>query len=163
MRFISKSSNLMVVLSPGIQAQPLTGTPARPTVSVRFKDGIADVPDGELTTMMLGHPGFNTDFITAEVPGRDPYAGMRQPNEPAHIQTELQFGTPGKTIKDVVPLSPELKKTIEDAAKALAKEMLPGMVESALKTLVEAHEKSDEPSGPTKEEGGLETPKPRGR
>ena len=50
MRFVSKSINLLVVLRAGLPAQPLTGTPALATVSVRFKDGVADVPEGELTT-----------------------------------------------------------------------------------------------------------------
>lgn len=146
MRFISKSSNLLVVLSPGLPAQPLTGTPAKPTVSVRFKDGFVDVPDGELTKLMLAHPGFNGDFISTEITDKDPYAATRSETEPAHVVTSLKYGTP--VSRDVygakATLPPELQKIVQEAATAIAKEMLPGMLQSALKSLVAGHEASKE-------------------
>lgn len=139
MRFISKSSNLLVVLSPGLQAQPLVGMPAKPTVSVRFKDGVAEVSDKKLTELMLAHPGFNSDFISGEL--KDPYAASRSDSEPAHVTTELKFGTPlSREVHGKTQLSPELQKIMQEAAVAMAKEMLPGMLQSALKTLVQGHE-----------------------
>lgn len=145
MKFISKSTNLLIVLSPGLPAQPLTGTPAKPTISVRFKDGIADVQDEKLVHLMLAHPGFNSDFISAEDVPVDPYALSRQSSEPAHIVTEMQFGHPmKKEIKGGSnTLPPELQKLVQSAAVEMAKSMLPSMVEKTLKSLVESREKKD--------------------
>lgn len=145
MKFISKSSNLLIVLRPGLSAQPITGTPAKPTVSVRFKDGVADVQSQELVDLMLAHPGFNSDYISAEGTVSDPYAFSRQSSEPAHIVTEVKFGTPvSKQTKggNVPQLSPEIQKLVEAMAADMAKSMLPGMVENTLKAIVSANEKS---------------------
>ena len=159
MRFISKSSNLLVVLRPGLSAQPLTGTPAKPTISVRFKDGVADVPDGELVDMMLSHSGFSSDFIAAD--SGDPYRMSRTDVEPQHVVTEMQFGTPVKRHMEGgkrVVLSPEMQAIVKDMAIALAKEMLPSMVEGTLKSIVDSH-KSDK-----QQEVTIEVPKKqRGR
>lgn len=143
MKFISKSTNLLIVLRPGLSAQPITGTPAKPTISVRFKDGIAEVNNQELIDLMLAHPGFNGDFISAEsVGGNDPYADTRVPSEPAHTMTEMQFGTPVKTttVGGKKQLPPELKKIVEEMAAKLAEKQLPGMVESVLRTIVKNNE-----------------------
>jgi hypothetical protein len=48
MKFVSKNANLMVVLRPGIPAQPITGTPAVPTLSARFQDGVVDIQDEKI-------------------------------------------------------------------------------------------------------------------
>jgi len=142
MKFISKSSNLLIVLRPGLQAQPITGTPAKATVSVRFKDGVADVPEGELTDMMLRHSGFNYDFISAEDVNFDPYGTMRQPAEPTHVMTELKFGNAvGRKIsegKQVLPA--DIQKMINDAAMKMASEMLPGMVEKTIQGILATRE-----------------------
>ena len=123
-RFVSKSSNLLIVLRAGIPAQPITGTPAKPTLSVRFKDGIADVPDGELSDMMRAHPGCNADFISADA-GGDPYSSTRQPSEPSHVITEMKYGSPisRQVVGDKVQFSPEISKAITDAAKGMAMQM----------------------------------------
>lgn len=147
MKFISKSSNLLIVLRPGLPAQPITGTLARPAVSVRFKDGLAEVPDGELADMMLKHPGFDSDFIAAgEIGMADPYAYMRQTNEPQHQITEMKFGTPvSRKVSGGSPaLSPEMRKIVQDMAVSLAKEMLPAMVEATLKSIVATHSEKEE-------------------
>ena len=143
MKFISKSTNLLIVLRPGLSAQPITGTPAKPTVSVRFKDGIADVQNEELVQMMLAHPGFNSDFISAESVPVDPYAATRPSSEPSHAMTELKFGTPisKKTEGGNTQLPPELQKLVASLAAEMAKKMLPSMVESTLKSIVKSHEK----------------------
>lgn len=138
MKFVSKSSNLLIVLRAGLSAQPITGTPAKPTVSVRFKDGIAEVPDGELTDMMLAHAGFGGDFISAEI---DPYAGTRKSVEPEHVLTELKYGTPiARTSTAGVKMSPEMQKIVASLASEMAKQMLPGMVEETLKSILSTHE-----------------------
>ena len=146
MKFISKSSNLLIVLRPGLSAQPLTGTPAKPTISVRFKDGIADVQSQELVDMMLVHPGFNSDFISAEEVPFDPYAGTRQSSEPAHVLTEMKFGTPVKTESKggTQNIPPELQKMVAGMAAEMAKHMLPSMIEHTLKGIVKSHEEDRE-------------------
>lgn len=142
MKFISKSSNLLVVLRPGMSAQPLTGTPAVPTLSVRFKDGVADVEQQEMVDMMISHPGFNSDFISSENIPTDPYLSSRTSGEPTHEVTELKFGTPvSRVVKvgDAPKLSPEMQKLVQDAAVELAKSMLPSMVENTLKNIVSSN------------------------
>lgn len=137
MRFVSKNSNLYIVLKPGLPAQPLTGTPATPTVSVRFSDGVVDVTDPDLVKLMLNHPGYNSDYISAEDSAIDPYRFVRTASEPQHVVTELKFGHPtGRNLSPAVPaLSPEVKKLIADQATELAKKMLPDMVKDVLKSL----------------------------
>lgn len=150
MKFISKSTNLCVILKPGIPAQPITGTPATPTISVRFQGGIAEVNQEELITMMLRHPAFNRDFVSAEDATPDPYAYLRQPAEPTHVLTDMVYGHPGKRTASPVKqaLSPEVRKIIQaevstmakDMAMDIAKQMLPGMVAEALKNIVQVNE-----------------------
>ena len=147
MKFVSKSSNLLVVLRPGFQAQPLTGTPAKPTISVRFKDGIADVQQEELVTLMLAHPGYNLDYISADM---DPYAASRGSSEPTHVLTEMKFGTPVSRKVVGAPnfqVPPEMTKIVEAMASEMAKKMLPSMLESTLKSLVKAHEEDKKAAG----------------
>ena len=157
MKFISKSSNLLVVLRPGMSAQPLTGTPAVPALSVRFKDGISDIEEESLIDMMIKHPGFDSDFISSEdVSGRDPFASTRKSAEPAHVMTELKHGTPvsHKTEGGSKPqLKPEMMKIVSEMAKEMAKEMLPTMIEETLKTLVKINpdKESEGPKEPAAE------------
>jgi len=142
MKFISKSSNLLVVLRPGLPAQPLSGMPAKPTISVRFKDGIAEIQQQELIDMMIAHPGFNNDFVSADV---DPYAAQRKFNEPTHVITEMKFGTPvSKIVSGGTQLPLEMQKLVQEMAVNLAKSMLPSMLESALKEIVKVHEATKE-------------------
>ena len=155
MRFISRNSNLLIVLCPGLPAQPASGLPAKPTVSVRFKDGVADVPEGELCDMMLVHAGFNSDYVSADSTGKDIYASKRTESEPTHVITELKYGTPEKVIvgNSKTKLTPEMQKIVKEAAISLAKEMLPGMIESTLKNIIEAHEQNKKDSEVEKPKG----------
>ena len=168
MKFISKSSNLLVVLKPGLSAQPITGTPALPTVSVRFKDGMAEVVQDELITMMLNHPGFNSDFISAEDAYGDPYAASREESEPAHVVTELKHGTPvsRKTHgpKEKLPdgMQKLVQETATELAKEMAKDMLPGMVKETLKAMAaeaEEENKTETEEEPAKKEVKAKTAK----
>lgn len=139
---------MLIVLRPGLSAQPLTGTPAKPTISVRFKDGIADVQQEEIVAMMLAHPAFNADFICADNIS-DPYAASRQSSEPAHVLTELKYGTPvHREVVGAKPqLTPEMSQLVKSMAADLAKEMLPGLVQDTLKQLVKTHEEEKASSG----------------
>lgn len=137
MKFISKSANLNIIIRPGLPAQPLSGLLAKPAISVRFQNGLANVEDDELVRMMIAHPGFNSDFISAEDVKQDPYASLRQENEPSHIMTELKYGTPQKTTSSgKTQLPPEVTKLIQAQAIEIAKQMLPSMVEEALKSII---------------------------
>ena len=150
MKFISKSSNLLVVLKPGIQAQPLTGTPAIPTLSVRFKDGVAEVKEEALVSMMLAHPRFNKEFVSADSLSTDPFVKGRKAVEPAHEMTQIKFGTPvARQIKggDKPELTPAMEKIVKESAMELAKEMLPKMVKDTLEQLVKNKKKSGRKPG----------------
>jgi len=141
MKFISKSSNLLVILRPGLSAQPLTGTPAKPSVSVRFEDGVAEVQQEDLIKMMQNHPGFESDFISADTNVADPYAVTRTEKEPAHEMADIKYGAPeGRVIKGgpKPKISPAIQKLITESAKDLAKQMLPDMVKETLKVLTES-------------------------
>ena len=153
MKYVSKSANLLVVLKPGMPAQPVTGTPAQPAVSVRFQDGIVEVDNEEVIKMLEASPSFGVDFIAAET-GEDPYARNRRPSEPEHVITELKYGTPVKTTAATSPkqFPPEIQDLINRQAVQMAKEMLPEMVRSTIKELgVEAQQKREEASGPVDE------------
>lgn len=146
MKFISKSANLHIILRPGLQAQPLTGSPAVATISVRFQDGVANVEQENLVGMMMNHPGFNQDFIAADTTGTDPFAYMRQDSEPTHVMTEMKYGHPqGRNVSPVkTKLPPEVLRLVQEQATNIAKQMLPGMVETALKGILAASKKIEE-------------------
>lgn len=151
MKFISKNGNLMVVLRPGLPAQPVTGTPPTPTIFVRFVNGVAEVNDEKLVEMMHNHPGFNADFISAGEVAVDPYAHRREETEPVHIIQEMMYGHPGKrTVSQTKPkLPPELMKMITDQAQEIAKQMLPGMVKETLKAMVQDRQNAHEENAST--------------
>jgi hypothetical protein len=142
MKFISKNSNLHIILRPGQQAQPITGTPAIPALSVRFQQGQADIQDESLIEMMMRHPGFNQDFVAVDETGTDPFAHMRADAEPQHVTTEMKFGHPvaRNVAPSSTPLPPAVKKLITDQATEIANKMvaeqLPGLVAEALKSIV---------------------------
>lgn len=134
MRFVSKSTNLNVILRPSLPSNPMTGTPATPGLFVRFIDGIADVKNEDMVKMLLAHPGFNQDFIAVEENARDPYAHNRAESEPGHVLTEMQFGQPvARKESGKQKLPPEVMKLVQEYAADLVKEMLPEAVAATLK------------------------------
>ncbi len=142
MKFISKNSNLNIILRPGQQAQPITGTPAVSALSVRFQNGLADIHEENMVEMMLRHPGFNQDFIAVDETGTDPYAHLRAGSEPQHVTTELKYGHP--VARSAPPVStqlpPEIKKLITEQATAIAAEMvkaqMPDLMAEAIKAVM---------------------------
>jgi hypothetical protein len=133
MKFISKASNLNIILRPGVPAQPLTGSPPVPTIFVKFKDGVADVEQEELIDLMLKHPGFDRDFVAADETGSDPYAWARKGGEVEYVTEEITHGQAkrkGNPVKQEMP--PAVKEAIKAEAARLAKEMLPDMVKAVL-------------------------------
>lgn len=137
MKFIAQNSNLMIVLRPGIPGSHLSGKEPVPGMYVKFQDGMVIVNDEEQIRMMLKHPGFNTDFISAEEVTRDPFSYRRSEMEPGHIIQQVKYGhVEGvQSSAKKVPLTPEMNKIIEDLANAKIKELLPGILENTLKEL----------------------------
>lgn len=137
MKFISKNSNLRIVLKPGIPGSSIAGREPVPGMYVKFQDGVVIVNDEEQISMMIKHPGFNTDFISAEEVIRDPYAYRRSEMEPGHIIQQVKYGhVEGvQSSAKKIPLTPEMNKVIEDLANAKIKELLPGILENTLKEL----------------------------
>lgn len=133
MKFVSKASNLRIILRPGIQSNHLTGTEAIPTLYVQFREGMANVEDEELITRMERHPGMNKDFIKVEEAEIDPYASTRVPVEPAHVLSDIENGRAvSRNNTPVAPakMPPAVQKMIEDKAKELAMGMLPELLET---------------------------------
>lgn len=125
-RFISKHSNLRLVLRPGIPGNHLTGQQPVPAIYVRFQDGVAVLNDEELIEKMVNHPSFNRDFIKVEEADTDPYSKTRKEKEPRHIVSEMEYGYVGKTVATgkSKPLSPELEALVNSRAKEIAKDFL---------------------------------------
>lgn len=143
-KFISKSANLNIILRQGLPAQPLIGVPAKAALSVRFQNGMVTVDDQDLVNLMINHPGFNRDFVSADDVVVDPFAYLRQEVEPTHVLTDLKHGTPGGRVvsSKKVTLPPEIAKLIQEQATEIAKKMLPDMVKNTLKALVKANEEN---------------------
>lgn len=139
MKFISKNSNLHIILQAGQPANPITQTPPVPALSVRFQNGQADIQDEAIVDKMMRHPAFNQDFIAVDEGGTDPFAYRRQDAEPQHITTEMKFGHPvGRNAPPVsAPASPELKKMIAEAAAALMEAQRPAMMKEAVEAALQ--------------------------
>lgn len=144
MKFISKNSNLHIILQPGQPANNFTQTPPVPALSVRFQNGQADIHDENLIEKMKRHPAFNQDFIAVDDTGSDPYAHLRAAAEPQHVTTEIIYGHPaGRSTSPVSSqMSPEIKKILTDQATLIAAEMvkqqLPGIMAEAIKAVAAA-------------------------
>lgn len=165
MKFVSKSTNLHIILKPGLPAQALTGTPAVPTVSVRFIDGIVDVTDEKMSQLMLKHPGFGVDYILADTP-IDPYAHQRQPSEPDHIITEMIGGVPTKRIAPnsaPINLTPEIRKFLADKAMEMAKEMIPQLLKAAVEDMASKKEVANPGESTVITDASILAPKKPGR
>lgn len=136
MRFISKNSNLRVILKPGLPAEPLTGRPSDPGISVKFQDGLLEVSDQVIIDRLMAHAGLTMDFWAVEDGEfKDPFKHMREEIEPVHQIMEFQYGRPAQmlTSQKKQKLSPEVEKMLNERALEIAKELLPGMVEQLLK------------------------------
>lgn len=135
MRFVSKSANLMLVLKQGFPGNHLTGTAPISGVYIKFQNGVVDVKEESLIDLMLRHPGFNIDYISAEEEEKDPFDYLRNDTEPAHVLTNINYGHAEKSVgtpKKPMKLSPEIKALLHEEAFKMAKEMLPGMMKEVL-------------------------------
>jgi hypothetical protein len=145
-KFVSKSQNLMIVLKPGISANPLAGAPAQPGLSVRFQDGILFLDNEDIAEKLLASQAYlDGDFIEVLDGEVDPYKKSRKDSEPRHIIEELKYGHIEKTIGS--PKTTEMQKLIAEEAVRLAKAMLPEMVKETIAQL----QMDKHPSDPSKE------------
>ena len=134
MRFVSKNSNLMVVLKPGLPGSHLTGQQPVTGIYVRFQNGIVDVKDEKMIEQMKAHPAFEQDFIAVDEKELDPFAYNREDIEPIHFIKEIKYGhiDGAKKTQRPAKISPELQNFIKDEATNMAKAMLPGMMKEFL-------------------------------
>jgi hypothetical protein len=136
MRFISKNSNLRVILKPGLPAEPLTGRPSDPGISVKFQDGLLEVSDQVIIDKMLAHAGLTMDFWAVQDGElKDPFKHMREEIEPVHSILQFKYGRPDEVLTSAKKpkLSPEIEKMLNERAFEIAKDLLPGMIEQLMK------------------------------
>ena len=146
MKFVSKNINLRVVLRPGIPGNAVVGREPQPGLYVKFEGGTANVVDEEMTRLMLAHKGFGSDFIRVEANDIDPYYASRVQSEPEHNIIEMSHGTPGRNLnpQSKLPLSPELKKLVQEMAVDLAKKMVPDLVKATIESMVDKSKEKEE-------------------
>jgi len=126
-KFVSKNSNYMLVLRPGVEGSRVLGTQSVPGLYVKFQAGSVDVKEEALIEMLRKHPGFGTDFLEVKEAEVDPYATDRVGIEPEHVTTEIKYGHAGKKVGGVkTKISPEMRKMIEKEAI----KMIPGILKS---------------------------------
>jgi len=148
-KFVSKNSNLMVVLKPGIPGNILTGAQPQSGVYVRFQGGVVDVSEEKIALMLREHPKFGSDFIEVNQDEfKDPYENTRTEIEPAHVIMDMKYGQVEKVsgTPRKVKLPAEIQKAIKGEAAKLAKEMakamLPDMLKEAMKEMAAEAAKS---------------------
>ncbi len=132
-KFVSKQSNYMLVLKPGIEGSRALGTHATPGLYIKFQSGFIDVKEQKVVDMLREHPSFGVDFLEVKEDELDPYADIRDESEPAHIITEIKYGHTEKSIGSTpkVKLTPAMKRMIEGEAM----KMLPGLLKQNPKIL----------------------------
>ena len=127
-QFVSKNSNYMIVLRPGIEGNRATGTHAVPGLYVKFQGGTLDVKEESIVEMLRKHPSYGVDFLEIKHDEIDPFLHTRDESEPAHIVQEINYGHVGKAQGSPVKvkLTPQMKKVIEGEAL----KMIPGLLKS---------------------------------
>lgn len=134
-KFVSKNSNYMVVLKPGVEGNRALGTHAVSGLYVKFQAGVVDVKEESVTTLLRAHPCFGTDFLEVKENEVDPFVETREEVEPTHFTTEMKYGHAEKTSgpSASVKMTPAMKKVIEKEAI----KMLPNLLKSNPKVLKE--------------------------
>lgn len=132
-KFVSKNSNYMVVLKPGVEGNRALGTHAVSGLYVKFQSGVVDVKEESVIALLRAHPSCGTDFIEVKEKELDPFADTREEIEPTHYSTEINYGHAEKKVgrPAKVKLTPQMKKLIEGEAM----KMLPGLLKSNPKVL----------------------------
>jgi hypothetical protein len=131
-KFVSKNSNYMVVLRPGIEGNRAIGTHAVPGLYVKFQGGVVDIKEDSVVELMRKHPSCGTDFLEVKQDEVDPFLDERQEIEPIHTMQEIKYGhAEGKVRTGPTKLTPAMKRLIEGEAI----KMLPGLLKANPKIL----------------------------
>lgn len=132
-KFVSKNSNYMIVLKPGVEGNRALGTHAIPGLYIKFQSGSVDIKEESIITMLRAHPSYGVDFLEVKQDEVDPFVDTREESEPEHVVSEIKYGHSEKASgsQKKVKLSPQLKKIIENEAM----KMLPGLLKSNPKIL----------------------------
>ena len=126
-KFVSKNSNYMIVLRPGIEGNRNLGTHAVSGLYVKFQSGVVDVKEDSIAEQLRTHPSFGTDFVEVKQDEIDPFIDARVEIEPVHVTSEIKYGhAEGKKASGATKMTPQMKKLIE----AEAVKMLPGLLKS---------------------------------
>lgn len=143
MKFISKNSNLRIVLEPGVPSNQMAGVAGKNGVYVKFQDGEFNTDNVTTIEKMTSHPGFGTDYIMVDDNGEDPYAHRRAENEPVHVIQNIRYGQVESKTESPhkKKIDPQIQKLVNDMAVEKAKELLPSMVEEAVRKMMEIHDK----------------------
>lgn len=134
-KFVSKNSNYMIVLKPGIEGSRALGTHSIPGLYVKFQDGVVEIKDEDVVEMLRSHSGYGTDFLEIKEHEMDPFLDTREAIEPDHVTGEIKYGHvervkgPPRKVK----LTPELKKIVEGEAL----KMLPALLKKNPEVLKE--------------------------
>ena len=133
-KFVSKNSNYMIVLKPGVEGNRALGTHAVSGLYVKFQSGSVDIKEESIVAMLRAHPSFGVDFVEVKDSEVDPYADERVDIEPQHTTANITYGhvekkNVGRPAK--VKLTPQLKKIIEGEAI----KMIPDLLKSNPKIL----------------------------
>ncbi len=152
-KFVSKNSNYMVVLKPGIEGNRNLGTHAVPGLYIKFQSGVVDIKEESIVAQMREHPSFGTDFVEVKQEEVDPFQDVRQEIEPGHVISEIKYGHNEKAAGTLPPakMSPQLKKLIEGEAMKMLPELLK-QNPKVLKDLIMGLAAEMKASEPTKEE-----------
>ena len=132
-KFVSKNSNYMIVLKPGVEGNRALGTHAIPGLYIKFLSGLVDIKEESIIAQMRTHPSYGVDFLEVKDSEIDPYADTREETEPSHVISEIKYGHSEKAAgsSKKIKMSPQLKRMIEGEAL----KMLPGLLKSNPKIL----------------------------
>ena len=136
-------SNLRLVLRPGIPAQPITGTPAVPTLFIQFKDGMASSDNEEVIQLLQSHKGFDRVFVQVEEGVRPAFEANRTA-EPVHVVSDLEHGKIVRRSGNPVGQNPDSAKKMQEHINTQAKAMAMAMLPELLKAVQEQSEKKEE-------------------
>lgn len=126
-KFVSKNSNYMIVLKPGVEGNRSLGTHAIPGLYIKFLSGVVDIKEESIANQLREHPAFGIEFVEVKDSEVDPYSDTREEVEPDHVIQEIKYGhAEGMKGSHKTKISPQMKKVIE--AEAL--KMLPGLLKS---------------------------------
>ena len=139
MKFMSKILNYRIVLQPAMPAVTLAGgqmiSPSKPGLYVKFEDGLLNVEDEQILSLLKNHVDYNNEFWPLDSEQAAALAVSRPAGsgrEPEHNQVIIEYGHVGKNVnpKPAVTLTPQMKTFIAESAAKMASEMLHKMMES---------------------------------